>query len=756
MESYNPNSVEQKANFNLRYNNDSAITNPKLNALTNQMRKLSFKIVEEKNNLLNVINKNILTNQESRRSSSVVSNNYKDYNISTIKAANVSSKNINKEKPLIGINPYSNLNSHKTVMTRKKSLDSNSDTENQKKNARKKISTDNLELREIGDELESLRDDLFSQIKKLQKSQGKLSLDSILEEFTEFKSVFKQNMHMSLEMSKNEINHFRENFSILKKDIQSNLNKETISNREILISMSNELKKLQEEMKNRITEIEKKQKLQLEGFKFIIENTSDNRTRFLAEKFLTNNQEEFEKNKFSFIKPAGKELNHAIDEIQQKIIKHNRNKSMLEDEKLLNLLKKTNLKNQHYEEATKIDLVLPQEKNKILSSVNKRFSKYLDQQNEFKMGRINHLRKTVFTIIAYKRLEKINNQAKMKIQLENLNEFTINFTECDNMLKKFIYDSIKNSLLSFLDLDQNVDLTSYNNKIISSTTTGTGKGIKDPEIKGKYTKLEIRLKILFEELNNATTKENIPSRLLNYLRILITNESYIPFKFFSFFELSRLELTKYHGNKNECLITGMKEKYCAMVICFYIIVKIIVKFILIDLNYVSEIEQKKIKKDKNSQAGRNLKIFASIIFCDTKELFKRHCPVINQIKNYEDFCMKQSLLNDNSITKDVFKLNNEKKYEPFFLDSVNRVNQIKSQEYTKIQKKEKELLESFNKKITINLLDKDANSLDYVQNDLYSFNELSTYYIMAKENNFDLTQKIFMWVRKLIKIVKEQ
>jgi hypothetical protein len=87
---------------------------------------------------------------------------------------------------------------------------------------------------------------------------------------------------------------------------------------------------------------------------------------------------------------------------------------------------------------------------------------------------------------------------------------------------------------------------------------------------------------------------------------------------------------------------------------------------------------------------------------------------------------------------------------------VNRVNQIKSQEYTKIQKKEKELLESFNKKITINLLDKDANSLDYVQNDLYSFNELSTYYIMAKENNFDLTQKIFMWVRKLIKIVKEQ
>jgi hypothetical protein len=65
-------------------------------------------------------------------------------------------------------------------------------------------------------------------------------------------------------------------------------------------------------------EMQNKQKLHMEGIKYIISHTTDDRTKALAEKFLTDDQAEFELNKNSYIKPSKSDLQGAIGNIIKK------------------------------------------------------------------------------------------------------------------------------------------------------------------------------------------------------------------------------------------------------------------------------------------------------------------------------------------------------------------------------------------------------------------------------------------------------
>jgi hypothetical protein len=720
-----------------------------LGILSEQMRRLSYKRQEEKNNLLSIINKNVISSNDTGRKSV-----FKGSNQSGKETHNTSRKSsIYNDKPVMGINPYSDkidLRSKSVIKPRNKTSqrnnsyiqDSDSDEDGHRYRREKKLTSYPLDYEGIGEELEIFKEEISTQIKKLQRGQDKLSNEELINEFSEFREIFKESMQMTHERSKNEIDHLRENFKIIKDDITYKLNRETIQNRDILTSMTNEVKDMNSEMRKRITELEKKQKLQLDGLRFILENTSDNRTKQLAEKFLTDDAEEFERLKFSYVKPAGKELDRIVDDLQGRMIKHGRHVSLLEDQDMMKYLNKTKIKNQHLEDETDvIGNLQPGGKNKALTSVNKIYGKHLDENSNFEMGRINHFRKIVHTIIACKRIDKLNSVSKFNLCLESLQDFNKNYSECEEMLRIFVYESIKQTLTSTLENSANLDITLY--KI--------DKQSQEKEIKEKYIKLEVRLKSFIEDLTAATTKEKIPHKLMAYLKLIITNESYIPFRFFSLFELSRLEITK--NPKPDCLITGMKEKYCAMVLCFNIVLKVFVKFILLEHNFIPETKKKSIRNDKN--VSQNLKILASIFFCDTIELFKRHCPIINQIKDLESFCINQSLIKQNEdklVENDKTKLN---KLDKVYVDATNRATNNKNLFISNIRTREKEILNLFNSKIPKKLLDKDPDNLDYLQQNLFKMSELGTYYIMSKENKFDLTQKIFIWVKKLIKLIKE-
>ena len=68
--------------------------------------------------------------------------------------------------------------------------------------------------------------------------------------------------------------------------------------------------------------------------------------------------------------------------------------------------------------------------------------------------------------------------------------------------------------------------------------------IKSPEFKDKYIKLESRLIHFIDALSECFTQDKISKPLMMYIRFLIANYTYIPHKFLSYFELSRLDIDK--------------------------------------------------------------------------------------------------------------------------------------------------------------------------------------------------------------------
>ena len=71
-----------------------------------------------------------------------------------------------------------------------------------------------------------------------------------------------------------------------------------------------------------------------------------------------------------------------------------------------------------------------------------------------------------------------------------------------------------------------------------------------------------------------TSEEKLDDNLLSYLSLLISEGSIIPLRFFTLFELSRIET---EGSK----IIKINEKQQKMIICFYIFIKILLNSTLL-------------------------------------------------------------------------------------------------------------------------------------------------------------------------------
>jgi hypothetical protein len=109
------------------------------------------------------------------------------------------------------------------------------------------------------------------------------------------------------------------------------------------------------------------------------------------------------------------------------------------------------------------------------------------------------------------------------------------------------------------------------------------------EAKDVYVKLETRLKGIFENLSLSTNPQILDKRTITFLKLIYTPNHFIPYKFYSLFELSRVRTS------SGC-IYDLKEQQKSMVISFYIVLKILVKYILIDMSFSPSIKEPNIKK----------------------------------------------------------------------------------------------------------------------------------------------------------------
>ena len=109
------------------------------------------------------------------------------------------------------------------------------------------------------------------------------------------------------------------------------------------------------------------------------------------------------------------------------------------------------------------------------------------------------------------------------------------------------------------------------------------------DAKEKCTKLIEILKRLFESVIRFTTEENFDKKTIVFLKLIYTNNHFIPFKFYTLFELTRIKII------DGCIV-NLKEQQKSMIYSIYILLKLLVKFIFIDLNYTPDIKSTIIKK----------------------------------------------------------------------------------------------------------------------------------------------------------------
>ncbi len=86
-----------------------------------------------------------------------------------------------------------------------------------------------------------------------------------------------------------------------------------------------------------------------------------------------------------------------------------------------------------------------------------------------------------------------------------------------------------------------------------------------------------------------TNEDTFDKKTIIFLKLIYTNNHFIPFKFYTRFELSRIKII-------DGCIFNLKEQQKSMIYTVLIILKILVKFILVDLHYSNGTVSSGIKK----------------------------------------------------------------------------------------------------------------------------------------------------------------
>jgi hypothetical protein len=176
-------------------------------------------------------------------------------------------------------------------------------------------STHHLEIaNEINDNLDLFKIEITNQIRKLQRQNEKNNIPSVIEEISGFKEELKNQMEHMDKRREKDSKKLTNDVNNIKTDLHQAFKEEINRSKEYIEMLDKDMKQMQTNMSNRLETIEKRQNLQLDQFKYILTNSSsDERTKKLANKFLTNDADEFEKAKNSYLKPSSNELDKAVE-----------------------------------------------------------------------------------------------------------------------------------------------------------------------------------------------------------------------------------------------------------------------------------------------------------------------------------------------------------------------------------------------------------------------------------------------------------
>ena len=236
-----------------------------------------------------------------------------------------------------------------------------------------------------------------------------------------------------------------------------------------------------------------------------------------------------------------------------------------------------------------------------------------------------------------------DDEVKKEEKKENLNEnpkltalkkFANVYVKGENQLIKLIRSNMKGSLYNLI---QSISLDITQDKL-------NGNKENDRIVREKISLLNEQVKSFLNQLVETFNNHSLPEETKQYMKLLFKDNTFVPYKYFSLFELSRM-------STNDGYIRRIDPDGKRMIVAFHIILKLLVKNYLTEYSFVKDNESV-----LDDLSKKNFKIVASIIYNEVIQLFKEKCHISNKITDLQKFISDQSD-NDPELRDLLYQLN---------------------------------------------------------------------------------------------------
>ena len=293
-------------------------------------------------------------------------------------------------------------------------------------------------------------------------------------------------------------------------------------------------------------------------------------------------------------------------------------------------------------------------------------------------------------------------------QMVSLKEFVKLYTPGEYGFKKFVKKACKTSIIDILKSQSFAEILPTKKDELysegaSQSQSPSAKERRERNLNYVISVVNQKIINLFKDMSNYISEDTITKEMQDFFRFVTSENNFVPYSFYSLFELSRI-------TNSEGYTLKMSSNQIRMIAGIYIIIKILVYYYLIQQNFIKEEDKNKVDEDTKL----NLKIIASIIYHQFIRMVKKVCQVVETIPDYK----------------------------------------VKRQEQTGISKNIRIFIEKVEKHFIKGDPDTNEESIEYIEFNLFRAEDIQKYVDGNKKNNFSLSNVIFDFINKFYNFIE--
>ena len=233
-------------------------------------------------------------------------------------------------------------------------------------------------------------------------------------------------------------------------------------------------------------------------------------------------------------------------------------------------------------------------------------------------------------------------------QMVSLKEFVKLYTPGEYGFKKFVKKACKTSIIDILKSQSFAEILPTKKDELysegaSQSQSPSAKERRERNLNYVISVVNQKIINLFKDMSNYISEDTITKEMQDFFRFVTSENNFVPYSFYSLFELSRI-------TNSEGYTLKMSSNQIRMIAGIYIIIKILVYYYLIQQNFIKEEDKNKVDEDTKL----NLKIIASIIYHQFIRMVKKVCQVVETIPDYKVKRQEQTGISKNIKYKNIY------------------------------------------------------------------------------------------------------